>query len=466
MEAPPQGSVPGAQPGRRAPGPRGSGGLRSPRLLRRGRGGAGQAPPAASFPPSARLGSPFCPGEGLVPFYDTAPKGERKSGRVYSLWKVAAIEPDPLEEVPEALPEEEGEEAEGEVLEALPAELRDGVKQYLAAIGRYPLLTLEEEIALARKIREGQEAAEKLSQMTGLEAALILRVARSRVLEEPIAPGLPVPSGEEREKVEALCRATREGRRLYLLVREGEAARKDFVLANLRLVVSVAKKIARKRNLDLLDVIAEGNRGLLRATETFDERLGYKFSTYATHWIRQHAGRYAQQAVRLIRLPVHQEEALGKLESIRVRLAQELGRRPSLEEVAEEMGDGWTPEALERLLESAQEVYRLEEPVSPGDGEPGSLYGDFLESPLPGPEETALTRARREAVLEALEALPPREAEVIRLRYGLDGAPPLTLEEVARRLRVTRERVRQLERKALTRLRLDRFRKRLEGLNE
>lgn len=401
-----------------------------------------------------------------MPFYDTAPKGKRKSWRVYSLWKVAVIEPDPLEEVPEALPEEEGEEAEDEVLEALPAELRDGVKQYLAAIGRYPLLTLEEEIALARKIREGQEAAEKLSQMTGLEAALILRVARSRVLEEPIAPGLPVPSGEERERVEALCRATRETRRLYLLVREGEAARKDFVLANLRLVVSVAKRVARKRNLDLLDVIAEGNRGLLRATETFDERLGYKFSTYATHWIRQHAGRYAQQAVRLIRLPVHQEEALGKLESVRVRLAQELGRPPSLKEVAKEMGDGWTPEALERLLESAQEVYRLEEPVSSGDGEPGSLYGDFLESPLPGPEETALDRAQREAVLEALEALPPREAEVIRLRYGLDGAPPLTLEEVARRLRVTRERVRQLERKALTRLRLDRFRKRLEGLNE
>jgi RNA polymerase primary sigma factor len=380
---------------------------------------------------------------------------------------VAVTEPDPLEEVPEALLEEEGEEEEEEkALEALPPELRDGVKQYFTAIGRYPLLTLEEEIALARRVREGQEAAERLSQMTGLEASLILRVARSRVLEEPIAPGLPVPSGEERERVEALCRATREAKRLYLLVQEGEAARKEFVLANLRLVVSVAKKIARKRNLDLLDVIAEGNRGLLRATETFDERLGYRFSTYATHWIRQHAGRYAQQAVRLIRLPVHQEEALGKVESTRVRLAQELGRRPSLEEIAEEMGDGWTPEALEKLLERAQEVYRLEEPVYPGDGEPGSLYGDFLESPLPGPEEAALDRARREAVLAVLEALPPREAEVIRLRYGLDGAPPLTLEEVARRLKVTRERVRQLERKALTRLKLDRFRKRLEGLND
>jgi RNA polymerase primary sigma factor len=372
-----------------------------------------------------------------------------------------------MEEVPEALSEEEAEEeGEDEVLEALPPELRDGVKQYLTAIGRYPLLTREEEIALARKVREGQEAAERLSQMTGLEAELILRVARSRVLEEPIAPGLPVPSAEERERVEALCRATREARHLYLLVREGEAARRDFVLANLRLVVSVAKRIARKRNLDILDVIAEGNRGLIRATETFDERLGYKFSTYATHWIRQHAGRYAQQAVRLIRLPVHQEEVLGRLERVRVRLSQELGRHPSLEEIAEEMGDGWTPEELEGLLEHAQEVRRLEEPVSPGDGEPGSLYGDFLESPLPGPEETALARARREAILKVLEALPPREAEVIRLRYGLDGFPPLTLEEVARRLRVTRERVRQLERKALTRLKLDSLRKRLEGLND
>jgi len=372
-----------------------------------------------------------------------------------------------MEEVPEGFPEEEAEEeAEEEVLEALPPELRDGVKQYLTAIGRYPLLTPEEEIALARKVREGQEAAERLSQITGLEAELILRVARSRVLEEPVAPGLPAPSAEERERVEALCRATREARHLYLLVREGEAARRDFVLANLRLVVSVAKRIARKRNLDLLDVIAEGNRGLLRATKTFDERLGYRFSTYATYWIRQHAGRYAQQAVRLIRLPVHQEEALGKLEQVRVRLSQELGRHPSLEEIAEEMGDGWTPEALEGLLEHAREVYRLEEPVSPGDGEPGNPYGDFLESPLPGPEETALARARREAILKVLEALPPREAEVIRLRYGLDGAPPLTLEEAAQKLRVTRERVRQLERQALTRLKLDRFRKRLEGLND
>jgi RNA polymerase primary sigma factor len=394
-------------------------------------------------------------------------KGKEETNGYTPYRKVAPAEPDPMEEIPEALPEEEAEEeGEDEVLEALPPELRDGVKQYLTAIGRYPLLTPEEEIALARKVREGQEAAERLSQMTGLEAELILRVARSRVLEEPVAPGLPVPSAEERERVEALCRATREARHLYLLVREGEAARRDFVLANLRLVVSVAKRIARKRNLDLLDVIAEGNRGLLRATETFDERLGYRFSTYATHWIRQHAGRYAQQAVRLIRLPVHQEEALGKLERVRVRLSQELGRHPSLEEVAEEMGDGWTPEALEGLLESAREVYRLEEPVFPGDGEPGNPYGDFLESPLPGPEETALAQARREAILKVLEGLPPREAEVIRLRYGLDGFPPLTLEEVARKLRVTRERVRQLERKALTRLKLDRFRKRLEGLND
>jgi RNA polymerase primary sigma factor len=381
----------------------------------------------------------------------------------YTFEIVERLEEDLPKKVSGALAEE-GEEGR---IEALPPENDDGVKQYLATIGRYPLLSLEEEIALARKVREGQEAAKKLFQVTGIEAATILRVARARALEEPLAPGLPAPSAEEQEKVEALCRFTKEARRLYLLVREGEIARKELVLANLRLVVSTVKPIARKRNLDIWDAIAEGNRGLLRATETFDERLGYKFSTYATHWIRQHVLRYAQQVGRFIRLPVHKEETLGKLEKARIRLTQELGRSPSPEEIAGEMGEGWTPEKVEELFEMAPEVYRLEEPVSFGDGETGDLYGDFLQSPLPNPEEVALDRVRREAILETLVHLPPREAEVLRLRYGLDGTPPLSLGEIAKRFKITRGRVRQLEKKAISRLqRNSHVQKRLKGFED
>jgi RNA polymerase primary sigma factor len=328
-------------------------------------------------------------------------------------------------------------------------------------------LSLEEEIALARKIREGREAAEALSQMTGIEAALILRVARSRVLEEPFAPGLPVPSAEERERVEALCRTTREARRLYLLVREGESARRELVLASLRLVAAVARPIAKQRNLDLWDAIAEGNRGLLRATETFDERLGCRFSTYATPWIRKHVLRHALEMRRLVRLPARKEEALGKIEKTVARLARELGHLPSLEEIAEEMGEGWTAERAAELLEVAPEAHSLDEPVPSGDGEGSRLYGDFLRSPLPGPEETALNRVRREAILEALAHLPPREAEVLRLRYGLDGAPPLSPREIAQRFKLSRGRVSQLERKAISRLQENsRIRERLKGFED
>jgi RNA polymerase primary sigma factor len=360
-----------------------------------------------------------------------------------------------------------GEEGKEKSNEPLASEVWDGVRRYLATLRGYPPLGLEEEIALARKIREGREAAERLSQMTGIEAALILRVARSRVLEEPLAPGLPVPSAKEREKVEALCRTTREARRLYLLVQEGESARWELVLASLRLVVAVARPIALRRNLDLWDAIAEGNLGLLRATETFDERLGYRFSTYATPWVRKHVLRYALEMARSIRLPARKEEALGKLGKALAQLAQELDRLPSPEEIAERMGEGWTAEKIAELLEIAPEVYSLDEPVPSEDGERSELYGDSLRSPLPGPEEVALNRVRREAILEALARLPPREAEVLRLRYGLDGGPPLSLEEIAQRFKITRGRVRQLEGRAISRLRQDdHVRKRLKGFED
>lgn len=392
----------------------------------------------------------------------TQPQGLRLANG-YTLVAVGTPEADLPEEEPSALAEEGGGGYAGDP----PPEPDDGVRQYLAALGRYPLLSLEEEVALARKVREGREAAQRLSRATGLEATAILRVARARALEEPLAPGLPAPSAEERERVEALCRSTSEARRLYLLVREGEVARKELVLANLRLVVATVKPIARKRNLDLWDVIAEGNRGLLRATETFDERLGYRFSTYATYWIRQHVLRHAKQVGRFVRLPVHKEEILGKLKKAYARLAQELGRSPFPEEMAGEMVEGWTPERVEEFFGIAPEVCRLEEPVSSEDGEVGGLYGDFLPSPLPNPEEIALNKARRGAILEVLAYLPPREAEVLRLRYGLDGTPPLSLGEIAKRFKITRGRVRQLEKRAISRLQKnDQVLRRLKGFED
>jgi RNA polymerase primary sigma factor len=359
-----------------------------------------------------------------------------------------------------------GEESEENSNEPPTPEAWDGVRRYLATLRGYPPLSLEEEIALARKIREGREAAEKLSCAMNIEAALILRVARSRTLEEPPASGLFVPSAEERERVEALCYATREARRLCLLVREGESARRELVLASLRLVVAIARPIAQKHNLDLWDAIGEGNRGLLRATETFDERLGYRFSTYATPWIRKYVLRYALQVGRFIRLPARKEEALGKLHKARTQLAQELNRPPSPEEMAERVGEEWTTEKIEELLEEAPEVYSLDEPVPSEDGEGSRLYGDLLRSPLPGPEETALNRVRREAILEVLAHLPPREAEVLRLRYGLDGTPPLSLGEIAQRFKLTRGRVRQLEKRAISRLQQNGHAQRLKGFED
>jgi RNA polymerase primary sigma factor len=332
--------------------------------------------------------------------------------------------------------------------------LNDFLRLYLSEAGAYELLTLEEEVELARRVWEGQEAAKRLGELLGLDHGRILRVARARVLDERLVLKPSALSEDEVRSTEALCRSSKEARRLYQLVRDGEEARKRLLLANLRLVVSTTKPMWKKRkNIPFLDLIAEGNRGLIRATETFDYRKRIKFSTYATWWIMQAAQRYIYGSSRLIRLPVHQEEALAKIRNAQGILFQRLGRSPSPEEVAEFLGGDWTAEAVRKRLVFGQEVYSLDEPTNTSDSNEGSRLEDFVPAEGKGPEALAEVENLRQHLLKILDSFSPKHRAVLSLRFGLETGSPLSLAEVGERLGVSRERVRQIEKEALRRLR-------------
>ena len=263
----------------------------------------------------------------------------------------------------------------------------DPVRLYLKEIGKYPLLTTEEEIALAKQIAEGTPE-------------------------------------------------------------EQAAAKKKLSEANLRLVVSIAKRYVG-RGMQFLDLIQEGNLGLIKAAEKFDYTKGYKFSTYATWWVRQAISRAIADQARTIRIPVHMVETINKLIRVNRQLAQELGRDPTPAEIAKEMGI--SESKVREIIKIAQEPVSLETPI--GEEEDSHL-GDFIEDEnAPAPAEVASNAMMREQLQEVLHTLTPREEKVIRLRFGLEDGQAHTLEEVGKEFNVTRERIRQIEAKALRKIR-------------
>ena len=300
--------------------------------------------------------------------------------------------------------------------------IEDPVRMYLKEIGKVPLLSADEEIVLAQAMEDGDKAALELPE---LEKELENATKKKDIadLEKKIA--------EAKEAYDA-----------------GEEAKKKLAEANLRLVVSIAKRYVG-RGMLFLDLIQEGNLGLIKAVEKFDYTKGYKFSTYATWWIRQAITRAIADQARTIRIPVHMVETINKLIRVSRQLLQELGREPLPEEIAAEMD--LPVERVREILKISQEPVSLETPI--GEEEDSHL-GDFIQDDnVPVPAEAAAFTLLREQLVEVLGTLTEREQKVLRLRFGLDDGRARTLEEVGGEFGVTRERIRQIEAKALRKLR-------------
>ena len=293
----------------------------------------------------------------------------------------------------------------------------DTIGLYLKEVSRVPLLTAEEEVELAQRIERGRMAREEL--------------ARGNV--------------SPRRRME-----------LRRLIEDGWAAREHLITANSRLVISVAKKYMG-RGVPFLDLIQEGNIGLIRATKKFDYRRGHKFSTYATWWIRQAVTRAIADQGRTIRVPVHMGDQINKLLRVQHQLTQRLGREPSVEELANALEV--PPKKVENMIQVARRPLSLETPT---DEDEDSVLGDFIQDEESlAPAEAVTQNLLREHLSEVLNLLPPREVRILQLRYGLLDGQSYTLEEVGRKMGVTRERVRQIEAQALSRLRHPSHRRKL-----
>jgi len=294
----------------------------------------------------------------------------------------------------------------------------DTIGLYLKEVSRVPLLnSIDEEVVLAKRMEAGREARAELAK-GGLSSA-------------------------RREE-------------LLLLVDDGDAAVDHLITANSRLVISVAKKYMG-RGVPFLDLIQEGNIGLIRATKKFEYERGHKFSTYATWWIRQAVTRAIADQGRTIRVPVHMGDQINKLLRVQHQLTQRLGRDPSVEELADALEV--PPKKVENMIQVARRPLSLETPT---DDEEDSVLGDFIEDDeAPPPDDTATYNLLKQHLVEVLDTLPPREVRILQLRYGLLDGQAYTLEEVGRKMGVTRERVRQIEAQALTRLRHPSVRRKL-----
>lgn len=299
--------------------------------------------------------------------------------------------------------------------------VEDPVRMYLKEIGKVPLLSADEEIELAQNMEDGAVAIEKINVLKGR-----------------------LDSASEEEKAEI----KEEIKTLQRDVDKGADAKKRLAEANLRLVVSIAKRYVG-RGMLFLDLIQEGNLGLIKAVEKFDYKKGYKFSTYATWWIRQAITRAIADQARTIRIPVHMVETINKLIRVSRQLLQELGREPSPEEIAKEMN--MPVERVREILKISQEPVSLETPI--GEEEDSHL-GDFIKDDnVPVPADAAAFTLLKEQLEEVLGTLTEREQKVLTLRFGLEDGRARTLEEVGKEFNVTRERIRQIEAKALRKLR-------------
>ena len=300
--------------------------------------------------------------------------------------------------------------------------VEDPVRMYLKEIGKVPLLSAEEEIELAQKMETGNVAAEKI------------QILKSRIEE--------TDDEAEKEEIRAEIKELQKDEGV------GAEAKKRLAEANLRLVVSIAKRYVG-RGMLFLDLIQEGNLGMVTAVEKFDYRKGYKFSTYATWWIRQAITRAIADQARTIRIPVHMVETINKLIRVSRQLLQELGREPAPEEIAEVMN--MPVDRVREILKISQEPVSLETPI--GEEEDSHL-GDFIKDDnVPVPADAAAFTLLKEQLEEVLGTLTEREQKVLTLRFGLEDGRARTLEEVGKEFNVTRERIRQIEAKALRKLR-------------
>ncbi len=326
---------------------------------------------------------------------------------------IAYLEDEPGEEPSDADLHEEEEpprakvEAEEDYLANIDTD--DMIGLYLKEVGRIPLLTAEQEVELAKRIEAG-------------------RAARAELARGKVSP--------------------KRRQELRRIIEDGWRAREQLIIANSRLVISVAKKYIG-RGVPFLDLIQEGNIGLIRATKKFDYRRGHKFSTYATWWIRQAVTRAIADQGRTIRVPVHMGDQINKLLRTQHQLTQKLGREPSIEELAQALNI--PPKKVEYMIQVARHPLSLEMPT---DDDEKSVLGDFIkDEDAQAPDENAIQALLREHLEKLLNTLPPREVRILQLRYGLLDGKPYTLEEVGRKMGITRERVRQIEAQALARLR-------------
>lgn len=321
------------------------------------------------------------------------------------------------------------EDRELEEIEKMPAYVRidDPVRMYLKEIGRIPLLSADEEVNLAIRMEEGRYAKEQLAEIK--------------------ETGREIPDAERVQ--------------LEQMNEDGLQAKNKMIESNYRLVVSIAKRYVG-RGMQFLDLIQEGNMGLIRAVDKFDYTKGFKFSTYATWWIRQAITRAVADQARTIRIPVHMVETINKLVRTQRQLVQELSREPTAQEIGEKMEI--SAERVQQIQRIAQEPISLEAPI--GEEEDSSL-GDFIsDTNTLTPHETAVQEWIKKALDEVLETLTDREEKVLRLRYGLLDGKTHTLEEVGKEFGVTRERIRQIEGKALRKLRQPSRQKKLRDFNE